>query len=189
MICFQLLGDRALHGHATGDRELEARPVDLGQSRRVEQRVVQRVDADDRGEARLLEHLMNAGRSRGLVISTFCAPIFDEDVRLPVSAKTWYSGSGMTTVSSPSCRSRAIQAATCCRLATMLPWVSIAPLATPVVPPVYCRKAMSSWVSGTSSSDCAGRRQRRVESGRARPMRQRGTIFFTCLTTMLVSAA
>ncbi|MNP84891.1 hypothetical protein D3C76_1844000 [compost metagenome] len=29
-------------------------------------------------------------------------------------------------------------------LATRLPWVSIAPFANPVVPPVYCNTAMSS---------------------------------------------
>ncbi len=39
----------------------------------------------------------------------------------------------------------ATQAWDCSTLATMLRWVSMAPLATPVVPPVYCRKAMSSW--------------------------------------------
>ncbi|MNG17827.1 hypothetical protein D3C84_1018450 [compost metagenome] len=36
------------------------------------------------------------------------------------------------------------QARACCMLATRLPWVSIAPLARPVVPPVYCSTAMSS---------------------------------------------
>ena len=33
--------------------------------------------------------------------------------------------------------------------ATILPWVSMAPLATPVVPPVYCKNAMSSWLHDT----------------------------------------
>ena len=31
----------------------------------------------------------------------------------------------------------------------MLRWVSMAPFETPVVPPVYCRKARSSWVIST----------------------------------------
>ena len=45
-----------------------------------------------------------------------------------------------------------IQALACSTFATMLRWVSIAALAMPVVPPVYCRKAMSSGPSGTSGS-------------------------------------
>ena len=49
-----------------------------------------------------------------------------------VSAKMWYSGSAVTMISSPSSRSAAlIQVQACMMLATMLPWVSIAPLATP----------------------------------------------------------
>ncbi|MNV58911.1 hypothetical protein D3C71_1513070 [compost metagenome] len=42
-----------------------------------------------------------------------------------------------------------IQAEACCMLATRLRLVSIAPLATPVVPPVYCRNATSSWSIST----------------------------------------
>ncbi len=62
----------------------------------------------------------------------------------------------------------------------------MAPLATPVVPPVYCRKARSARVSVGSSSDCA----RPAASTRLKPIapssRQGGTIFFTCLTTAFV---
>ena len=36
----------------------------------------------------------------------------------------------------------------------MLPWVSMAPFATPVVPPVYWRNARSSWPSVTGASLC-----------------------------------
>src|SRR5258708_4118718 len=90
------------------------------------------------------------GMSRGLVMRTLCAPIFMLVRQLPVSAKMWYIGSGVITSSLPSARPPPTQAETCCRLATMLPWVSIAPFETPVVPPVYCRKAMSSCVSGGS---------------------------------------
>ena len=43
----------------------------------------------------------------------------------------------------PRLRCRSTRAA-CSTFATMLRCVSIAPLATPVVPPVYCRNAMSS---------------------------------------------
>ena len=39
------------------------------------------------------------------------------------------------------------QADVCCKFATMLPCVSMAPFATPVVPPVYCKNARSSCVS------------------------------------------
>ena len=65
----------------------------------------------------------------------------------------------------------------------MLPWVSMAPLETPVVPPVYCRKAMSSWVSGGSTSlrraPCASADLKLVVPG----MFHAGTSFFLCLTT------
>ena len=68
----------------------------------------------------------------------------------------------------------------------MLPWDSMAPLATPVVPPVYCRKARSPRASVTSSSDCA----RPAASTRLKPSapssRHGGTIFFAYLTTAFV---
>ena len=52
--------------------------------------------------------------------------------------------------------------------ATMLRWVSIAPLATPVVPPVYCRNAMSSGpdLDAGPIAACAGG-ERVVEAHRA----------------------
>ena len=81
---------------------LRLRAVHVRETGRVEQRVVQRVDADDDGEADVAcSSWTKAGRSRGLVIRTLCAPIFT-NMRLEVSAKTWYSGSGVTTTSSPS---------------------------------------------------------------------------------------
>ena len=43
----------------------------------------------------------------------------------------------------PAASAGRIQALACSTFATMLRWVSTAALATPVVPPVYCRKAMS----------------------------------------------
>ncbi|MCY1453757.1 hypothetical protein D9M71_707690 [compost metagenome] len=55
----------------------------------------------------------------------------------------WYSGNGVMRISQPSCRFEPISARHCSMLATRLRWVSIAPLATPVVPPVYCNTATS----------------------------------------------
>ncbi|MNE42065.1 hypothetical protein D3C80_1361710 [compost metagenome] len=55
----------------------------------------------------------------------------------------WYSGSGAIRISQPSLRSEPIKARHCSMLAIRLRWVSIAPLATPVVPPVYCSTATS----------------------------------------------
>ena len=131
--------------------------------------------------------LMKAGRSRGLATSTVWVPRLKND-SAPVSAKTWYSGSGITSVSAPSFMSRPIQAATCSTLATMLPWLSMAPLATPVVPPVYCRKARSSGPSATSSSASARPVASAARKGTAPGSRHGGTAFFTCLSTALVSS-
>ena len=48
--------------------------------------------------------------------------------------------------------------------ATMFRWVSTAALETPVVPPVYCRKAMSpGWTSGPLELQPETRRQRPLE--------------------------
>ena len=51
-----------------------------------------------------------------------------------------------------------------CKLATRLRFVRTRPFATPVVPPVYCRNAMSSWSSRTSSNHATGRLARRPET-------------------------
>ncbi|KAG0890811.1 hypothetical protein G6F32_017554 [Rhizopus arrhizus] len=62
-----------------------------------------------------------------------------------VSAKMWYSGRAVMITSLPGSMPEVdSHADACCMLAIRLRLVSIAPLATPVVPPVYCRKAMSS---------------------------------------------
>ncbi len=63
--------------------------------------------------------------------------------------------------------------------------VSIAPFATPVVPPVYCRKAMSSRAMATSANGAAAPRASAAGKSTAPSMRQSGTIFFTCLMTKL----
>ena len=69
----------------------------------------------------------------------------------------------------------------------MLACVSIAPLATPVVPPVYCRNARSSRRTGTSSSVCACPAASASLNVVVCARCHAGTIFFTCLTTRLVS--
>ena len=72
----------------------------------------------------------------------------------------------------------------------MLRCVSIAPLATPVVPPVYCRNAMSSGPIGTSSqrlpAAVLARHVREVD--RAARCATPAPCFFTCLTTRLTSS-
>ena len=67
----------------------------------------------------------------------------------------------------------------------MLRWVSIAPFATPVVPPVYCRNAMSSRVTSTGLNGAVAPRASAARKAMAPSMRQAGTIFFTRLTTKL----
>jgi hypothetical protein len=70
----------------------------------------------------------------------------------------------------------------------MLPCVSIAPFETPVVPPVYWRKARSSWVRGglleALAAPCAITSPQATAPG----SRNAGTIFFTCFTTRLVTS-
>ena len=97
--------------------------------------------------------LTKPGKSRGLAISTLCAPSFMNSRQFAVSEKMWYSGSAVTRIIWPlaSRSDGPIHASDCSTLATMLRWVSTAPFDTPVVPPVYCRNAMSSWPSGTGS--------------------------------------
>ena len=58
----------------------------------------------------------------------------------------WNSGSTQMTRSPPSLRVRVarLQISMIETAEVRLPWVSIAPLGRPVVPPVYCKSAMSS---------------------------------------------
>ena len=88
--------------------------------------------------------LTNSGMSRGLVTSTLCAPMRMNTIAQAVSEKMWYSGNAAIATSWPPSSDCVTQAPTCCMFAIMFAWVSIAPLATPVVPPVYCRNARSS---------------------------------------------
>ncbi len=130
--------------------------------------------------------LTRAGRSRGLVISTLRLPHFMND-SVEVRQKMWYIGSGAMTISAPSLKLTEIHMPVCSRLARMLRWVSIAPLATPVVPPVYWRKAMSSLFTSTGSKRAERPRSSAARSVMAPSMRHAGTIFLTCLMTKLTS--
>ena len=104
-----------------------------------------------------------------------------------VRQKMWYIGSGAMAISRPSLKLTEIHRLVCSRLESMLPWVSIAPLAEPVVPPVYCRKAMSSAVSLTRVNGLCAPRCMASSSGMASGMCHLGTIFLTCLTRPLIS--
>ena len=72
----------------------------------------------------------------------------------------------------------------CSMLATMLRCSSIAPFATPVVPPVYCRNAMSSCAERHALERAlAARRRARRTAGSSPGSDHAGTIFFTCRST------
>ena len=128
--------------------------------------------------------LTKAGMSRGLVMSTIRLPHFMND-SVEVRQKMWYIGNGAMTISAPSLKLRETHTPVCSRLARMLRWVSIAPFETPVVPPVYCRNAMSSRVTSTGLNDAAAPRASAARKSMAPSMRQAGTIFFTLLMTKL----
>ena len=61
-----------------------------------------------------------------------------------MNAKMWYSGRAVSTHSSSSFMNEPPMASICCTLWSKLLWVSMAPLLTPVVPPVYCSTAKAS---------------------------------------------
>ena len=104
-----------------------------------------------------------------------------------VRQKMWYIGNGAMTISAPSLKLTEIHTPVCSRLARMFRWVSIAPLATPVVPPVYWRKAMSSLFTSTGAKRAERPRSSAVRSVMAPSMCHAGTIFLTCLMTKLTS--
>ena len=108
--------------------------------------------------------------------------------QLPESAKMWYIGNAVMAISRPCSSPPPIHAETCCRLATRLPWVSIAPFDTPVVPPVYCRKAMSSCVSAGSlrawRAPSASADLKAIGEGSFAGR----TSFFTCRTTKFATS-
>ena len=65
----------------------------------------------------------------------------------------WYSGKAAMPLmdwGDPALARAGMNQAWACKVALMmLPWLKIAPLDRPVVPPVYCKKAVSSWPSLT----------------------------------------
>ncbi len=128
--------------------------------------------------------LTNAGKSRGLVMSTIRLPHFMNDI-VEVRQKMWYIGSGAMTISAPSLKVPETHTPVCSRLASMFRWVSIAPFAMPVVPPVYWRNAMSSCVTLIGWNCAAAPRARAARKLMAPSIRQPGTIFLTRLMTKL----
>ena len=106
----------------------------------------------------------NFGMSRGFGISVRREP-WRMASRHSVSAKMWYSGSAamlLARLRSPILPSAGVnQASACSVAATMLRWVSTAPLDRPVVPPVYCRKA---GVSGATRAGVSVRRSPRASA-------------------------
>ena len=66
-----------------------------------------------------------------------------ERLRVTVIPKTWKKGKLARLTSLPM-STLPIQALICCTLNDRLRWVSMTALDTPVVPPVYCRTAISS---------------------------------------------
>jgi hypothetical protein len=90
-------------------------------------------------------------------------------------------------ISRPSSKLPEIQTPVCSRLASMLRCVSIAPFETPVVPPVYCRKARSSGVTPTGAKGASAPRASASSREMAASIRQGGTIFRTVLTTKFTS--
>ena len=92
--------------------------------------------------------LTSAGKSRGLVTSTLRLPHFMNE-SVAVRQKMWYSGNGAIAISVPSLKLTESHTPVCSMLARTFRCVSIAPLDTPVVPPVYCRNATSSRATST----------------------------------------
>jgi hypothetical protein len=80
------------------------------------------------------------------------------------------------------------QAEDCCMFAIRLRCVSIAPFATPVVPPVYCRKAMSPCSMSTLGSDLPLPRASASLNRIAPSMRYSGIAFFTYFSMKLTMA-
>jgi hypothetical protein len=118
--------------------------------------------------------------------------MFKAPTRMPhsaqaVSAKMWYSGSAHTMVGNSTIGGRLIagldQASVCSTLAITFRCVSVAPFDTPVVPPVYCRKATSRLVNSTCLNGilapCASASLKRTMCA----IEKSGTSFLTLRTT------
>ena len=146
---FQRFGDGFLHGHAAAESESQIAEIHGVEAGRVQQRVEQRVHAAHVREL-VLAHLGHESREVARIGDEYVAPAeHDEqqavrrqredviqrqrgDERGRIARKRW---------AYPLERLQHVR--------HHVAVVSIAPLATPVVPPVYCRNAMSSCVSFT----------------------------------------
>ena len=189
---FQRSATDALHRHAAAQGDAQGGEVEPSRTRGVQQRVEQRVDAADEEEADFLSSATNARE---------VARIGDQDVVRPEAHEQQaVRGEREDVVQRqrgdhhppmPVALERAgrIQALACSTFATMLRCVSIAALATPVVPPVYCRKAMS---CGPTPTGCELQCRALSASALLKAMRpacsRRGTCLRTWRSTKFTSA-
>ena len=142
---------------------LSATEVDGVETRRIQQRVEKRVHAAD---------VVAGWRRISSIMRGQVARVDDQDVRPPQTREHHaIPGQRKDVVQRHRCNEYScparnvglpIHAAACSTFVLMLPCDSIAPLATPVVPPVYCRKARSSDtdVDGRRASSSVQRRRR-----------------------------
>ncbi|MNI26819.1 hypothetical protein D3C73_805360 [compost metagenome] len=136
--------------------------------------------------------LISEGWSRGLMISTLRIPACMPYKPQTVMANTWYSGSALmivSWVSDKSCTTGCATASVCSTLAVRFRCDSIAPLGTPVVPPVYCSTATSSIVSVGGVNGKFAPVAKTFGSVCAPSMLQAGTIFLIRRATKLTSGA
>src|SRR5471030_3306272 len=126
---------------------------------------------------RLASSLMKPLISRGFGIRMLSAPMRMPHMAQAVSAKMWYSGKAQTmdnfSTTGACCSAGWPQASVCSRLATMLRCVSTAPLDTPVVPPVYCRRPRRWAAVDRRQAHIAALRQRILEAHRVRQRKRR----------------
>jgi hypothetical protein len=136
------------------------RCIDLGEFRLVQQCAVQRVHTNQtRERVAASGHAAKSCMLRGSVTSTVCAPIFMKTSADELSAYTWYSGSGQMKISLPLGQRRGDPAAELLQVGHHVAVAdSIAPLATPVVPPVYCRNASVVSVTAWAHPEARSRR-------------------------------
>ena len=146
-----LLRDRTLHRHAAAQAHAQLAEIETVETRCVQQRVEQRVDAAEEREAMLAQVDHERGEVARIRDQQRVAAKAHEEQRLREREDVIERQGaddrcpGLSSGAAPPASSAGRNHAPSCRmLATRLRCVSTAPLATPVVPPVYCRNAMSS---------------------------------------------
>ena len=170
--------------------DAQRREVDRVEARRVQQPVEQRVDACHEREPRLAQqrdealHVARIGDQQVMAAELHEA----EQVRRQrvdvVERQRRHDDACVAAV-----KNGRAHAAACSVFAIMLRCVSIAPLARPVVPPVYCRNARSRPVEPRRRIGERTRRARARRDRRRRPAMCHGrTSLFTCLTTKFTMA-